>query len=76
MSLRTNFREVLLPEVFRDAVRGLNLMADGKPWLTTRQLDDLRDQLMRQPTRTLLEVNEAVQALLSKAPSEAPRSEG
>lgn len=66
-SLRTSFREVLLPEVFRSAVSALNRTADGAPWLTSRQLDDLRDQVLRQPSRTLLEANEAVQALLFKA---------
>jgi type I restriction enzyme R subunit len=35
--------------------------------LTGRQLDDLRDQLLRHPSRTLLEANEAVQKLLFKA---------
>ena len=39
----------------------------GKTWLTDRQLDDLRDQILRQPNRTLLEANEAVQALFLKA---------
>lgn len=66
-SLRTSFREWLLPEVFRDAVRTINLTPDGKPWLTDRQLDDLRDQILRQPNRTLLEANEAAQALFLKA---------
>jgi type I restriction enzyme R subunit len=40
--------------------------ADNKEWLTDRQLDDLRDQIVRQP-HTLLEANEAVQALFLKA---------
>lgn len=66
-SLRGNFREWLLPDVFRDAVRAINRTADDKPWLTARQLDDLRDQILRQPNRTLLEANEAVQALFLKA---------
>ena len=66
-SLRTGFREWILPEVFRDAVRSINLTSDGKPWLTDRQLDDLRDQLLRQPNRTLFEANEAVQSLFLKA---------
>jgi len=66
-SLRSGFREWILPEVFRDAVRSINLTSDGKPWLTDRQLDDLRDQLLRQPNLTLLEANEAVQKLLFKA---------
>lgn len=60
-SLRGSFREFLLPAVFRDAVRALN------PWLTDRQLEDLRDQILRQPNRTLLEANEAIQKLLFKA---------
>ncbi|MBE7496849.1 MAG: type I restriction endonuclease subunit R [Verrucomicrobiaceae bacterium] len=60
-SLRKTFREWLLPEVFRQAVRAIN------PWLTDRQLDDLRSQILRQPNRTLLEANEAIQKLLFKA---------
>lgn len=67
VSLRATFREVFLPEVFRSAVRSLNLTADGAPWLTDRQLDDLRDQLFRHPGRSLIEINEAVHTLLIKA---------
>ncbi|MBU2858593.1 type I restriction endonuclease subunit R [Acidithiobacillus ferrooxidans] len=66
-SLRGSFREWLLPEVFREAVRAINRTADGTAWLTDRQIDDLRDQILRQPNRTLLEANEAVQALFLKA---------
>ena len=60
-SLRTSFRDCLLPDVFRQAVRAINRTTDGRPWLTDCQLDDLRDQIFRQPNRTLLEANEAVQ---------------
>jgi len=66
-SLRQNFREWILPNVFRDAVRAINCADDGSPWLTDLQLDDLRDQILRQPRRTLLEANEFIQALLFKA---------
>jgi len=66
-SLRTSFREWLLPAVFDTAVRRINTLPDGTPWLADRQLDDLRSQLQRQPNRTLLEANEAIQALLFKA---------
>lgn len=66
-SLRSSFREVLLPEVFRSAVRTINRTAEDVEWLTDSQLDDLRNQLLRQPSRTLLEANESVQALLFKA---------
>ena len=65
-SLRTSFREWLLPDVFRASVRAINTTDDGKVWLTDRQLDELRDQILRQPNRTLLEANEAIQALLFK----------
>lgn len=66
-SLRESFREWLLPEVFRESVRAINRTADGTPWLTNRQLDDLRSQILRQPNRTLLEANEAIHALFLKA---------
>ena len=66
-SLRSHFRQWVLPEVFDEAVRAINLTEDGSEWLTDLQLEDLRSQLLRQPNRTLLEANEAVQALLLKA---------
>lgn len=66
-SLRNHFRQWLLPEVFADAIRAINRTDDGREWLTHRQLDDLHSQLLRQPNRTLLEANEAVQGLLFKA---------
>lgn len=66
-SLRANFRQWLLPEVFNAAVWAINCTDDGREWLTASQLDDLRSQLLRQPNRTLLEANEVVQNLLFKA---------
>ena len=66
-SLRSTFREWLLPEVFRTAVRSINTTTDGTLWLSDHQLTDLREQILRQPNRTLLEANEAIQALLFKA---------
>ncbi len=66
-SLRVNFRQWLLPEVFARSVAALNTTADGTPWLTPKQLQDLQDQILRQPNRTLLEANEAIQKLLFKA---------
>jgi len=66
-SMRTSFRETVLPGVFREGVRAINRLPNGESWLTDRQLDDLLDQLLRQPNRNLLEANEAAQALLFKA---------
>lgn len=67
LSLRGNFRQWLLPDVFDAAVSAINRTPDGREWLTKHQLEDLRNQLLRQPNRTLLEANEAIQALLFKA---------
>ena len=50
-SLRLHFREWILPDVFRDTVRAINCTEDGRPWLADSQLDDLRDQILRQPGR-------------------------
>jgi len=66
-SLRLNFRQWILPEVFAKTIAGLNQTGKGQPWLTERQIQDLQDQILRQPNRTLLEANEAIQKLLFKA---------
>ena len=66
-SQRLNFRQWLLPDVFAKSVAALNTTADGKSWLTDKQLQDLQDQILRQPNRTLLEANEAIQKLVFKA---------
>lgn len=66
-SLRNHFREWLLPGVFDEAVRSLNRTNDGQTWLTDAQLDELRHELTRHSNQSLLEANEAVQALLFKA---------
>jgi len=65
-SLRLNFRQWVLPEVFAASVSKINTTPNGKEWLTKRQLQDLHDQIGRQPNRTLLEANEAIQKLLFK----------
>lgn len=66
-SHRATFRQWLLPEVFTRTVAAINPGANGSTWLTDKQLLDLQEQLLRQPNRTLLEANEAVQKLLFKA---------
>ena len=67
LSLRLNFRQWLLPEVFNLSISALNTTADGTPWLTPKQLQDIQDQILRQPNRTLLEANEAIHKLFFKA---------
>jgi len=67
LSLRTSFRDLILPEVFRASVRAINALPDGTEWLSERQLAGLIDEIFRQPGKGLLDANEAVQALLMKA---------
>lgn len=67
LSFRQSFRQWLLPDVFAKTVATINTTNDGKPWLTDKQLQDLQDNISRQPNRTLLEANEAIQKLLFKS---------
>lgn len=68
VSLRQDFRQFLLMDVFRQSVSDINRSPDGRAWLTDAQLDDLLDQLTRQQaTKSLLEANEGVLKLLFRA---------
>ena len=62
-SLRQTFRQWLLPEVFVTSISSINTTATGEEWLNQKQLQDLHDQILRQPNRTVLEANEAIQKL-------------
>ncbi len=66
-SRRTSFKERILPRDFAEAIAAINPGPDGETWLTEKQIQDLHDQILRQPNRTLLEANEAIQKLLFKA---------
>jgi type I restriction enzyme, R subunit len=70
-SLRTSFREVSLRDVFNRSVRAINTTADGRPWLTDKQLDDLHDALYSHSAHSLAETNEAVLKLLFRSQVDA-----
>ena len=59
-SLRMDFQEIVLKDVFKERVSRINTMPDGSPWLTDKQLDDLFDELTHHPAKSLLEANEDV----------------
>jgi type I restriction enzyme R subunit len=65
ISRRTHFRQTILPELFRQSVRAINLGPVGRPWLSDRQLTMLYDELAALPGN-LIEVNEQAQDLLYK----------
>ena len=57
-SRRASFRECVLKDDFKRAVRALNALPDGRGWLTEKQLDDLHEELAGYPGKGLLEANE------------------
>src|SRR2546426_12526949 len=59
-SHRTGFREVILRDICQQTVRASNTTEDGQPWLTDRRLEELVEQIMHQPGKSLLEANEDV----------------
>lgn len=63
-SLRENFKQVVLPEVFKSTIRAINLTDDERAWLTDAQLDDLLFQIQNFPGLRLHEANKAVHELL------------
>jgi type I restriction enzyme R subunit len=60
MSHRISFREVLLEQVFKEAVKAINLTEDGRPWLTDKQLDDLFQQISTLNNTSLVEANRII----------------
>ncbi len=66
-SLRTSFREVILPGVFRQSLHDINRTEQGQPWLTDKQMDDLIEEILNQSAKSLVEANEAVLKLLYRA---------
>ena len=68
-SLRNNFKEVLLPKVFKDAVKKINILPDGREWLTDKQLDEILFELGNFPGKSLHEANKEIHRLLLKGTS-------
>ncbi|MDD5363085.1 MAG: HsdR family type I site-specific deoxyribonuclease [Ignavibacteria bacterium] len=65
-SLRNNFKEVVLPDIFKETIRKINLTEDGKEWLTDIQLDRLLFEIQNFRGKTLHETNKEIHRLLIK----------
>jgi len=65
-SRRENFKQVLLPQVFKDSVKAINKTPDGTEWLTDRQLDELLFEIQNFSGRSLHEANKEIHRLLIK----------
>lgn len=68
-SLRENFKQVLLPKVFKDSVKAINKTADGREWLTDKQLDEILFEIQNFAGKSLHEANKEIHRLLQKGTS-------
>ena len=67
VSHRSDFREIVLKDIFKLSVHRMNTTDDGQEWLNDKQLDDLFEELTYQSGKTLLEANMDVLQRLFKS---------
>ncbi|MBP7232988.1 MAG: type I restriction endonuclease subunit R, partial [Syntrophaceae bacterium] len=70
-SLRENFKQVVLPQVFKDSIKAINKTDDGREWLTDKQLDEILFEIQNFGGRSLHEANREIHRLLLKGTSVA-----
>lgn len=68
-SLRNNFKEVILTDEFKKAIKNINRTSDGKEWLTDKQLDEILFEIQNFPGQGLHEVNKEIHRMLLKGTS-------
>jgi type I restriction enzyme R subunit len=68
-SLRNTFNEIVLPKVFKDSIRKINVTSDGKEWLTDKQLNEILFELQNFASKSLHEANKEIHRLLLKGTS-------
>lgn len=73
-SLRESFKQVLLPDVFKQSVKKINTLPDGREWLTDKQLDEILFEIQNFAGKSLHEANKEIHRLLLKGTS-VPRNE-
>ncbi|MEA3485853.1 MAG: HsdR family type I site-specific deoxyribonuclease [Candidatus Aerophobetes bacterium] len=70
-SLRQNFKQVVLPDEFKKAIKKINTTPDGKEWLTAKQLDEILFEIQNFPGKSLHEANKEIHRMLLKGTSVA-----
>ncbi|MDP2209236.1 MAG: HsdR family type I site-specific deoxyribonuclease [Bacteroidota bacterium] len=65
-SLRSNFKEVVLPKVFKDNIKAINKTDDGREWLTDKQLEGILFEIQNFPGKNLHEANKEIHRMLLK----------
>lgn len=66
ISFRESFRQVILPEVFKQSIRRINLTEDHQEWLTDKQLDEILFEIQNFRGKGLHEANKAIHGMLLK----------
>ncbi|OWZ84096.1 type I restriction endonuclease subunit R [Natranaerobius trueperi] len=66
VSLRSDFKEVILKDVFKKQVKKINTLDDGTEWLTESQLEEIYTELTDHPYKSLVEANRDVFKLLTE----------
>jgi type I restriction enzyme R subunit len=70
-SLRNNFKEVVLSDVFKNSIKKINVTDDSREWLTDKQLNEILFELQNFPGKSLHEANKEIHRLLLKGTSVA-----
>jgi len=65
-SLRSNFKEVLLPKVVKESIKAINLTSDGREWLTDKQLEEIFFEIQNFTGKSLHEANKEMHRFLLK----------
>lgn len=68
-SLRENFKQVLLPNEFKKAIKKINITPDGREWLTDKQLDEILFEIQNFAGKSLHKANKEIHRLLLKGTS-------
>lgn len=64
ISLRENFREIVIKSEFKKFVKYINRLEDGREWITDKQVDDLYNELTKTRYKSLQEANKAITEIL------------
>lgn len=75
VSLRDNFREIVIKKEFKKWVKKINKTDSGVEWLTDKQLDELYNMITKVNSLSLLETNKAVTELLIETKPRVDKNE-
>ncbi|SHK30596.1 type I restriction endonuclease subunit R [Paramaledivibacter caminithermalis] len=75
VSLRDNFREIVIKKEFKKWVKKINKTDTGIEWLTDKQLDELYNMITKVSCKGLLETNKAITELLIETKPRVDRNE-